>query len=222
MSHVPACYLRRLEKLLLVIGITLLAVYGLSRLYSSAASHIALTRFRNGSLPVRTDTFRKRAREGEEKLDFSLWSEKRIVAYREALAMNFDAPVAVLSIPKLRLEVPVFDGTNELVLNRGAGRIKGTARPGERGNVGIAAHRDGFFRALKDIQLGDRIEMQSVNRKFTYIVDDIVIVSPYDVQVLRARLRPSLTLITCYPFYFVGDAPKRYIVHAHEAEEGGV
>lgn len=221
-SNVPVRYLRKLEKLFLVIGIILLAVYGLSRLYTAGASQIALARFKNARLPATTGSVGNRVTESEEKLDFSLWSEKRIVAYRQALTMNFDSPLAVLSIPKLRLEVPVFDGTDELILNRGAGRIKGTARPGEPGNVGIAAHRDGFFRRLKDIQLGDRVEMQSVNRKFTYVVDDIQIVSPYDVQVLRPRPRPCLTLITCYPFYFVGDAPQRYVVHAHEVEQGGV
>jgi sortase A len=110
--------------------------------------------------------------------------------------------------------VPVFDGTDELILNRGAGRIAGTAKPGQSGNIGIAAHRDGFFRSLKDIRVGDRIELRAQTNEFLYAVDDIEIVQPTDVSVLRNRPSPSVTLVTCYPFYFVGDAPQRYIVHA--------
>jgi sortase A len=132
----------------------------------------------------------------------------------EALARKFGTPVAVLSIPKLGLDVPVFDGTGELVLNRGAGRIVGTARPGEAGNVGIAAHRDGFFRGLKDVQVGDRIELAALRGTFVYTVDNIAVVKPSDVTVLKSRPQPSLTLVTCYPFYFVGDAPRRYVVQA--------
>jgi sortase A len=146
--------------------------------------------------------------------DFSLWSEKRVNAYKAALGMKFDAPLAVLSIPRIGVEVPVFDGTDELILNRGAGRISGTAKPGQPGNIGIAAHRDGFFRVLKDIRVGDRVELRAQNNEFLYTVDDIEIVLPTDVSVLRNRPNSSVTLVTCYPFYFVGDAPQRYIVHA--------
>jgi sortase A len=122
--------------------------------------------------------------------------------------------LTVLSIPRLGLDVPVFEGTDEFVLDHGAGRISGTAQPGELGNIGIAAHRDGFFRTLKDIRQGDRIELAQFRHEFTYTVDNIAIVDPSDATVLKARARPSLTLVTCYPFYFVGDAPKRYIVQA--------
>jgi sortase A len=147
-------------------------------------------------------------------VDFSLWAGKRVTAYKQTLATHMGAPVAVLSIPRLRLDVPVFEGTDELTLNRGAGRIVGTARPGERGNIGIAAHRDGFFRGLKDVRPGDRIELAQLRRKFAYTVDNISVVDPGDVTALYARPQPSLTLVTCYPFYFIGDAPQRYIVRA--------
>ena len=152
------------------------------------------------------------------KVDFSLWDEKRIAAYKESLEATMDDPIGVLVIPKLALEVPVFDGTDDLVLNRGAGRIIGTARPGQAGNMGIAGHRDGFFRGLKDLQLGDRIELTTLNGKNTYIIDRFDIVDPDDVSVLEPRERPALTLVTCYPFYFVGHAPQRYIVRAIVAE----
>lgn len=85
--------------------------------------------------------------------------------------------------------------------------------------MAIAGHRDGFFRGLKDIGLGDRIEMVMPGRTETYIIDRITIVAPSDVSVLQPRLRESLTLITCYPFYFVGSAPQRYIVQASVADD---
>ncbi len=209
------------EKLLLAIAIVMLALYAGSRLYTAAASHVAVLRFRSSTVGSRAGTSRAQSQvhEAKKQVDFSLWSGKRMIAYSHMLAMTLDPALAILAIPKLRLEVPVFDGTNELILNRGAGRIKGTARPGEPGNIGIAAHRDGFFRGLKYIQVGDRIELRTSNKTDAYVVDDIVIVRPNEVQVLRPRSRPSLTLVTCYPFYFVGDAPQRYIVHAYRADE---
>lgn len=147
-------------------------------------------------------------------IDFTLWSAKRVSAYKKALAAKLGTPLAVLSIRRLRLDVPVFDGTDEVILNRGAGRIVGTAMPGEQGNIGIAAHRDGFFRGLKDVQLGDQIELAVPPQKFVYTVDNIKVVKPTDATVLQPRTRPSLTMITCYPFYFIGAAPQRYIVQA--------
>src|SRR5262245_31094735 len=92
--------------------------------------------------------------------DQSTWSAQRRADYRESLAQTFDAPPGVLEIPSLKLTVPIFAGTSELVLNRGVGWIEGTAMPGEEGNVGLAGHRDGYFRGLKDLKLGDTIEVQ--------------------------------------------------------------
>ena len=122
--------------------------------------------------------------------------------------------MAVLVIGKLHVRVPVFEGTDDPVLNRGVGWISGAARPGEAGNIGIAGHRDGFFRGLKDIVVGDAVELTTLEACATYVVDQIEIVSPESVEVLRPRGVPSLTLVTCYPFYFIGDAPQRFIVHA--------
>ena len=147
-------------------------------------------------------------------MDFSLWSETRIREYKETLSIEKPLPWAVLGISKLRIRVPVFDGTDDLVLNRGAGWIVGTARPGQAGNIGIAGHRDGFFRGLKDIVVGDAVELETLQERATYLVDQIEIVSPERVEVLRPRAAPSLTLVTCYPFYFIGSAPQRFIVHA--------
>jgi len=147
-------------------------------------------------------------------VDMSLWSEKRIRDYKASLKEPVDLPLAVLRIPKIGLEVPVLEGTDDLTLNRGVGHIDGTPRPGEAGNSGIAGHRDGFFRGLKDIALGDRIGLVTLAGNESYEVDRITIVSPDNVSVLAETPVRSLTLVTCYPFYFVGDAPERYIVRA--------
>lgn len=96
----------------------------------------------------------------------------------------------------------------------GVGHIPGTARFGEDGNVGIVGHRDGFFRGLKDIKIGDHIDMEEPQEVETYIVDRLEIVDPGNVSVLRRSRKSTLTLVTCYPFCYVGRAPQRFIVHA--------
>jgi sortase A len=149
--------------------------------------------------------------------DFSDWSEKRITEYRDSLAASSDLPLAVLSIDALKIKVPVYDGANDLNLNRGVARIKGTARIGENSNLGIAGHRDGFFRGLQNISVGDRVSLDTLSGQTQYRVTRIQIVYPDDVFVLDPTNSRTLTLVTCYPFYFVGSAPKRYIVTA-EAE----
>jgi sortase A len=126
----------------------------------------------------------------------------------------------VLRIPNLKLAVPVYEGTNELNLNRGAGRIEGTAAIGASGNLGLAAHRDGFFRPLKDIHVGDPLYLDTIDRTLIYRVSSIRIVTPGDVDVLAPTDKPSVTLVTCYPFYFVGSAPKRFIVQAQLESAG--
>jgi sortase A len=153
-------------------------------------------------------------RQDASPVDFSLWSEKRIDSYKQSLAQRFDPPLALLRVGKIHLEVPVLEGTDDLTLNRGVGRIAGTARVGENGNMGVAGHRDGFFRGLKDVGVGDSIDLVMPTRTNTYVVDKVEIVNPDNVGVLRPTPASSLTLVTCYPFYFIGSAPQRYIVHA--------
>jgi sortase A len=215
---------KRLERLLLTAGIALLAVYAVARLRGEALSRASLWRFQDDRIAAQGGSDAAGPTSGSAEangaVDFRLWSTKRIEAYKQALLGKLEPPEAVLSIPRLGLEVPVFEGTDELTLNRGAGRIPGTARPGERGNIGIAAHRDGFFRSLKDIQKGDQIRLAQPGREEVYSVDSIEIVEPTELRVLEPRERASLTLVTCYPFYFVGDAPQRYIVHASITESG--
>ena len=149
-----------------------------------------------------------------DEIDFGMWSEKRVREYRGSLQQKKDLPLAVLRIERLKLRVPIFEGVDDLTLNRGLGWIPGTAHPGGAGNVGVAGHRDGFLRVLKDISLGDTVELSTEQGSFTYAVDEVEIVTPDDISVLKPRGGPALTLVTCYPFYFLGHAPQRFIVHA--------
>jgi len=146
--------------------------------------------------------------------DQSLWSPNRVSAWREALSEPTAAPLAVLRIPKIRLEVPVLPGTDDRTLDRAVGHIEDTAQPGMDGNAGIAGHRDGFFRGLKDITSGDEIELDTLQGTDVYRVERTWVVNPDDVSVLDPTSTRALTLVTCYPFYFIGAAPSRFIVRA--------
>jgi sortase A len=207
-------FLGRIERLFLILGSVLIAIFVAAYAHRAILSRAELKRFRDLQVEQPVETAVRFPPGSRFKLDVSLWSEKRIAAYEQSLTEYFDPPLAVLRISKVRLEVPVLDGTDDLALNRGVGHIIGTDRPGEDGNIGIAGHRDGFFRVLKDVSPGDTIELVTPKRVVTYVVDQIVLVRPDDVSVLQPRSRPSLTLVTCYPFYFVGSAPQRYIVQA--------
>jgi sortase A len=119
-----------------------------------------------------------------------------------------------LEIPQLDLSVMVLQGTEEKTLAAGAGHITESPLPGVSGNIAIAAHRDTFFRNLKDIQINDEIRLSTLNRTYDYRVRATAVVDPEDTQVVSFHGEDELTLITCYPFYFVGTAPKRFIVYA--------
>ena len=201
---------------LTTIGVFLLGVYVGSIIYRVVSSRLALRDFDETRVMVGSG-YRKAPIElhVHPPVDFRLWSEERILAYGKDLReKKRGLPVAVLRFEKLNLRVPVFEGTDNWTLNRGAGWIKGTARPGGTGNVGIAGHRDSFFRVLRDASKGDVIELDFAASRATFTVDQIEIVGPEDIAVLQPRPVPSLTLVTCYPFYFVGEAPQRFIVHA--------
>lgn len=119
-----------------------------------------------------------------------------------------------LEIPNLHLVAMVEEGADAGTLRRAVGHIPGTALPGARGNVGLAGHRDTFFRALREIQVNDAIELKTQNGTYRYRVDSMRIVGPRDVHVLKPSSDASLTLVTCYPFYYVGSAPRRFVVRA--------
>ena len=147
------------------------------------------------------------------------WAPGRVAAYRKALNVAMPLPEAVLRIPSANMEVPVLEGTSDLVLNRGAGHILGTtepgmAEPGGGGNVVLAGHRDGFFRRLKNVSVGDRIEVARQGGTDIYRVDSLRVVERTDTSPLRSSNKPVLTLVTCFPFFYLGPAPQRYIVQA--------
>jgi len=203
------------ERVLLAFGLALFAAWFAARLYGAFSSKKAIARFQ----AVDLDNLSNNASTSTDHalgspVDFSLWSPKRIAAYEDSLAKKTDFPIAILRIRKINLEVPVFNDTDDLTLNRGVGRILGTARIGEPGNLGIAGHRDGFFRGLQSIVEGDVVELVRPRHIDSYVVSEIRIVKPEDISVLKPKEVPALTLVTCFPFYFVGHAPKRYIVTA--------
>ena len=151
--------------------------------------------------------------------DQSLWDATQIEDYEEALLAEYPPPLGLLIINDLNIEVPIYNGTDEHILDRGAGRIKGMAKMDEEGNLGISAHRDSFFRGLKDIEMGDVILVQSAHGVEKYEVSNVNIVPKDDVSVLAPVDQKTLTLVTCYPFYHVGAAPQRFIVTALPAPD---
>ncbi len=207
---VPSRILRIVERVLVALGVALCLAWAGTRLEGEIGRRAGLLQFE----AARSRTSPPSPQAPSAKVDDHLWSEKRVLAYKEALLGAFPAPLAVLRIPRAGIEVPVLPGTDERTLNRAVGWIEGTASPGATGNVGIAGHRDGFFRGLKDVARGDAVILETARAVEEYVVYDIRIVSPEDVSVLDATPAPAVTLVTCYPFYFVGDAPRRYIVRA--------
>ncbi|MGA3130384.1 MAG: class D sortase [Terracidiphilus sp.] len=121
-----------------------------------------------------------------------------------------------IEIPRLGVKVAILEGTTSQTLRLGVGHIEGTALPGEPGNIGIAGHRDTYFRALKNIRTNDEIRIQTATGLSRFEVDSVEIVDPGDTGVLAPSAGSAVTLVTCYPFHFIGAAPKRFVVHAHQ------
>ena len=137
-------------------------------------------------------------------------------------AMASPAPVAIgpdrligrIEIQRLGVSVVVVEGTGEAALRRAVGHILGTRLPGQPGNIGIAAHRDTFFRPLRNIRRDDIILLTTLQGEYRYRVVSTKVVKPSNIAVLDSDATEILTLVTCYPFYFVGSAPDRFIVRA--------
>ena len=125
-----------------------------------------------------------------------------------------DGLIGDIVIPRLEVSVPVMEGVDDTTLRRAAGHLPGTRLPGEAGNIAIAAHRDTFFRPLRNIRQSDMITLTTRSGAYRYRVVSIKVVNPSDVSVLKSDGREILTLVTCFPFYFIGAAPKRFIVRA--------
>ena len=121
-----------------------------------------------------------------------------------------------IEITRIGLAAMILEGTDERTLRRAVGHIPGTPLPGQWGNVAIAGHRDTFFRALRNIRNDDEITLTTLDGSYRYLVDSTQVVAPENTQVLDDSGDTIITLVTCYPFYFVGPAPKRFIVRAHK------
>jgi sortase A len=122
--------------------------------------------------------------------------------------------IAKLEAPSVQMTTTVLEGSDDATLSRGAGHIEDTPFPGQPGNIGIAGHRDTVFRPLRRIKVGDPLQITTADRTYQYRISKTVIVGPDDVYVLDPTPRPTVTLVTCYPFDFIGHAPKRFIVQA--------
>jgi sortase A len=199
------------ERAAWAIGLAALAVWGAATLTGIAGAREDLARF--AALHA-ADGQRRATLRAPGTPDLTQWDLERVLAWRSALTRPAPAPLAILRIPGIGLEVAVLPGTDEFVLNRAVGHIDDTALPGTEGNAGIAGHRDGFFRGLKDVAPGDLIELETLDGRQAYHVERTWIVDPEDVSVLDPTPGRALTLVTCYPFYFVGSAPRRFIVRA--------
>lgn len=124
------------------------------------------------------------------------------------------SPMGELEIPSVGIRVMIFEGTDNQTLSRAVGHVSGTALPGPQGNVAIAGHRDTFFRGLRNLHKDDQIALTTLNGVYRYRVDFTQVVNPEDTYVLDESDDATLTLISCYPFNFVGSAPRRFIVRA--------
>jgi len=222
--------LRWLESALLLGGGVLLALWALAALHQHLLAAWDRAAFERLPAPPPAALHvshepRERAPDTwrEPMVDTTRWSAGRIAKYFATL----EAPdafaaerLALLEIPAIDLSVVVLDGTDEWTLNRGVGRIAGTVRPGRAGNAGIAGHRDGFFRGLEHVREGDlvRIVRPGAARPRLFRIAWLRVVQPDEVWVLDDTEEASLTLVTCHPFYWVGNAPERYIVRAVAAD----
>ncbi len=145
----------------------------------------------------------------------ALWSQEALADFNNA--EKSQVPLALIAVPRLQLEVPVFTGTTEEQLDIGAGWLPSTAEITDpNGNIAIAAHRDSWFRPLKDIRKGDVVSVTTTSGLEQYTVTGTQVVTPEDTSVLAHSRDKQLTLITCYPFYFVGNAPYRFVVTARK------
>jgi len=204
MNFTTTSIVRILETTLWVLGLTCVGAYVAIEMQSARAQSAAIS-----SLELQSQLG------AGNKPDQSLWSPQRIALHERTLSDSGNLePIALLVIPAVDIRVAAFEGTSDRVLNLGVGRVPGTGRIGVAGNLAIAGHRDGFFRGLKDVVIGDDISLQHAGGTDEYRVTELLVVEPDDVSVLAPTDSSSITLITCYPFYFMGSAPQRFIVRA--------
>jgi sortase A len=220
--------LRWVERALLLVGLLCLGIYGFSILEAhfyekrqNEELEQALAAAREAPPPPARPAAVVPKQETEALAEFRETQPEKPAepAEPEPLPVDDGSLVGRLEVPRLGLSAIVREGVASQTLRRGAGRIPGTALPWETaGNVGIAAHRDRVFRPLKDIGKNDIITLTTVEGTYRYKVEWTRIVTPKNTEVLHDTREPTLTLVTCYPFYYVGSAPKRFIVRARQIE----
>lgn len=165
-------------------------------------------------------TIDSRMYQAAERRQFELARQRPPVVAAPVVAVPADGDsIGVIEIPRIGIAVVVVQGDSPDILKRAVGHIADTALPGNAGNVVLAGHRDTFFRPLRDLRVGDAIVLKTRQGDFDYVVESTFVVAPTDVWVLDARGGHILTLITCYPFSYIGPAPDRFIVRAREATD---
>jgi len=159
---------------------------------------------------VFADSHAYQALETKKFMQAGLLSEPHILVEGEV--------IGEIQVPRLGLKAIVVQGDSPANLKRAVGHLSKSALPGEWGNVALAGHRDTFFRTLRDIRLGDEIKFKTRERSFEYLVESIEVVAPTDIRVLESSTGHDLTLLTCFPFHYVGPAPNRFVVRAREVD----
>ena len=135
---------------------------------------------------------------------------------KAATAARTDGLIGRIEIPRLFLSAIVVEGIDGTALRRAVGHIPGTALPGQPGNVGLAGHRDTFFRSLQDLRVNDEVQLSTLKGNFTYEIESLMVVEPDYVTAIAPSSENVLTLVTCYPFSFIGTAPKRFVARARQ------
>lgn len=209
--------IRTVEVLSYCTGLVLTGFFAVQLAQGEVERQGAINAFEDQAILATADTTTAASEpsfEDSEQPDMSLWAPGRVVDYQNSLGAELPPVMGVLAVPSVELEVPIYQTASDLVMDRAAGVIDGMAYPHEGGNIGISGHRDGYFRVLKDVQVGDTIVLQTLEGEKRFKIDATTIVEKTDTTLLKDTRDQTVTLVTCYPFYFVGHAPKRFIVTA--------
>ncbi len=204
---------------LLLTGVLALSYVGFALLEAKAYQSYATRRFDEARQSMRTpadihESLNAPVSTSSGGTEVSLWE-----AESRGIAASPGVPLGRIEINAIGLSVMILEGTDARTLGLSVGHIPGTSMPGEAGNVAIAGHRDTFFRPLRRIRQNDEITLTTLKGSYLYRVDSTRVVEPEDTYVLDASDEAILTLVTCYPFDFVGSAPERFIVRAHRIIE---
>jgi sortase A len=198
-------------RLLICFGVLALGYVGWAFLDSKVSQSYQASRFHQA-----LNSQKASVDNGEHVAASSTSAEGQDTQENRRMAAQEGTPLGQLGIRAIGLEVVILEGNEDETLRRSVGHIPGTAMPGEGGNIGIAGHRDTFFRPLRNIEINDEITLTTLKAMHRYRVASTQVVEPENVGVLDDSKDAILTLVTCYPFTFVGSAPQRFIVRAQK------